>query len=149
MQSFKLFYLLILFIIISACGSTQVLSDDATLSLAIVKGKYIDLVDPSESLAEVPTEYVEGAFAIRQLTNTEATDTTGTGNYVTTFIPTDPNAKIKAVLYNPGSDITNFATESSYDDEEITPQDFFIIRVTSEDEVNVNYYKIGLTISLG
>jgi hypothetical protein len=115
------------------------------LSLAIVKGKYIELKEPATSLDEVPNDPT--LFATRQLTVAEAADTTGEGNYVTIFIPTHSGATIKAVQYDPGADISNFAQDTAYAEEAITVQDFFIIRVTAEDGETVSYYKIGLTIS--
>ena len=127
---------------ISRTVTLYVPSKDATLAVGYVKNQTVtDLGTPSGTLGS------ETAGAVT-ITPEQAADTED--NYYTGFYPTDYlNARVKVVKYASGADTSNFADDVewyAYGDAAISDGDFFIVRVTAEDQATVNYYKIVVTV---
>jgi|GEM_PF-1370750 len=118
--------------------AVTILSDVDTLQASsTVKGVTVtSLGAPSE----VPGSATGGSVT---LTTSQATN----GALTTLFTPTNSGATVKAVKYGSSDPITNFAADAAYADGTITDQDFFIIEVTSQDNLNTLYYKIVVTVN--
>jgi hypothetical protein len=71
------------------------------------------------------------------------------GAAATSFTATSPDAAItKVVKYATSDATTNFeSTDTAYNNEAITDNDFFIIKVTAEDTTTKQYYKVVVTVS--
>ena len=77
---------------------------------------------------------------------TRAADTSNAGLYITLFKPNDPKSKVKAVKYGNGASTANFEKDLTYTNQTIKNNDFFLIKVTAEDNVTISYYKIAVTV---
>lgn len=77
---------------------------------------------------------------------TRAADTSNAGLYITLFKPNDPKSKVKAVKYANGASTANFEKDLTYTNQTIKNNDFFLIKVTAEDNVTISYYKIAVTV---
>jgi putative transposon-encoded protein len=124
----------------SASANPQ--SSDATLSAtSTIKSQgSINLGTPDAVLASVTAGDVTISAA-------KAANSTGGAGFVTSFIPTDAGASTSRVVkYGTGEATTGFATDTTYSNEAITDQDFFIVEVTAADS-SVLYYKIIVTVS--
>ncbi|HRW56856.1 MAG TPA: hypothetical protein P5185_03690, partial [Oscillospiraceae bacterium] len=125
----------------SAIGELAFLSTDATLKASsTVKGATVALGTPAGTLGS------ETAGSV-MLTSAQAADTSNTGSYITLFDKNDGNATVKAVKYASGASTTNFASDTAYANEAISNGDFFIVRVTAQDGVTINYYRINVIVA--
>ncbi|AEY64948.1 hypothetical protein [Clostridium sp. BNL1100] len=77
---------------------------------------------------------------------TRAADTSNAGLYITLFKPNDPKSKVKAVKYANGASTANFEKDLAYTNQTIKNNDFFLIKVTAEDNVTISYYKVAVTV---
>jgi hypothetical protein len=117
------------------------LSTDATLkTTSTVKGETVSLGTPAGTLGS------ETAGSV-MLTSAQAADTSNTGSYITLFDKNDGNATVKAVKYASGASTANFASDTAYANEAISNGDFFIVRVTAQDGVTINYYRINVIVT--
>ena len=123
----------------TACSNSN---NDATLKdTSTVKGETVtDLGTPSSTLNDV----VAGTVTI---TATQAANTSNTGSFITLFDPTNAEATVKVVKYANGADTTNFETDTAYANQAITTLDFFIIKVTAQDEIASLFYKVVVTVT--
>ena len=126
------------------CVRTFSVSKDATLSASsIIKGVSVtDLGTPNSSLVSVTA----GSATISTI---QSEDTSNTGSYVTSFVPTDGDAMItKVVKYASGADDSNFATDTAYNGTDpISNGDFFVVEVTAADEATELYYEIAVAVT--
>jgi hypothetical protein len=118
----------------------QVLIANATLSAtSSIKGQAIQDFGTVASTIEGIASATPGAIAISTVQVN--------GSSSTVFQETDVyNAKVKAVKYAASADISGFETDTAYNDEMISNNDFFIVRVTALDNITVNYYKIIVSV---
>lgn len=77
---------------------------------------------------------------------TRAADTSNAGLYITLFKANDTKSKVKVVKYTNGASIANFEKDLAYTNQTIKNNDFFLIKVTAEDNVTINYYKVVVTV---
>ncbi len=78
---------------------------------------------------------------------TRAADTSNAGVYITLFAPNnDPKSRIRVVKYANGASTANFERDLAYTNENIKNNDFFLIKVTAEDNLTISYYKILVTV---
>lgn len=77
---------------------------------------------------------------------TKAADTSNAGSYITLFAPNDTKSRVKAVKYANGASTANFEKDTAYSYETINNNDFFLIKVTAEDNVTISYYKVAVTV---
>ncbi|MCX6113409.1 MAG: hypothetical protein NTY22_09075, partial [Proteobacteria bacterium] len=142
----KLNYIFFALILILTASCSKDRSTIATLkATSTVKGvALIGLGTPVNNLATM-TAADAGSVTI---TTAQAAVTSNAGNFVTFFDPTEIGATTKIVKYATGVDPSaTFATDTAYNNEAITDQDFFIIRVTAQDGVTVLCYKIVVTVT--
>ncbi len=107
-----------------------------------VKGQVLSgLGNPNEVLGSA----TPGAVTI---TWGKAQNTTNATTFITLFDPSSVlRHEVKVVKYTTGAPTTNFADDAIYTNQVIANQDFFIIRVTAQDETTVLYYKVIVTVS--
>lgn len=123
-----------------SCNLTAVIpSTDATLASATIKGVQAASIGIPGSDINFIAE--AGSATIN---STQAADDT----LLTYFNTTYPGAYVKAVKYAQGtSDFSGFAGASAYSNtDDIANGDFFIVRVTAEDQQAIKYYKIAVTL---
>jgi hypothetical protein len=113
------------------------ISSNATLSSAVIKGVTASLGTPNADL-----DLISAGSAT--LTSAQA----GNGGLTSMFTADDGSATVKAVKYAKDASITDFVNDTAYADESISNEDFFIIKVTAEDNT-VNYYRIDVTVTAG
>jgi hypothetical protein len=124
--------------------SNTVPSTDATLkaNTAKIKGQAVaDLGAPAASIAGAAAGTVS-------ITPERAADTSNTGNFITVFEKNVPVSTLKTVKYAKGSSTANFETDAAYNNETITSEDFFIVKVMAQDAVTVKYYKVSVYVVL-
>ncbi len=108
-----------------------------------IKGKAIGY-----SNVGTPASTIEGAKAgTMSLAITAAQDESNIGAYITLLRGTYSEANIKAVKYSAGASTKNFETDEAYSNTTIANNDFFIIKVTSENKKTVSYYKIIVKVN--
>ncbi len=96
----------------------------------------------------IPAKTIDGVTAgTTVLTGAAAADKTNAGSYITLFRATYAEAEIKAVKYAEGASTINFETDELYANTPISNNDFFILKVTSEDKKSLNYYKIIVKVN--
>ncbi len=115
------------------------LSDDATLltTSAIKNVQVSNLGTPSNTVTGVV--YGNITLTTQQATSSEATY----------FNTNSPYATIKVVKYAQGDSIANFENDTVFNNNDTTPianGDFFVIKVTAQDGVTINYYIIDVTV---
>jgi len=119
-----------------------VASNDATLKTSsTIKGQTVtSLGTPSATLGSVTGGTVT-------ITAAKAADTSNTGSFITLFEKNNTNATVKVVKYASGASTAGFASDTAYANQAISNGDFFIIKVTPEDTLIVNYYKVKVTVT--
>lgn len=121
----------------------------ATLSVSsIIKGITPTSLGPDYTALSQLGSQANGATTLSSI---QAADTSNTGSYVTSFIPTDAGASTtKVVFYASGTTvtapITTFATDTAYNGSAaLTGGGFFVIEVTAADGTK-NYYQIAVAV---
>ncbi|MEA4841854.1 MAG: DUF4347 domain-containing protein [[Clostridium] symbiosum] len=119
-----------------------VASNDATLKISsTIKGQTVtSLGTPSSTLGSVTGGTVT-------ITAAKAADTSNTGSFITLFEKNNTNATVKVVKYASGASTAGFASDTAYANQAISNGDFFIIKVTAEDTLIVNYYKVKVKVT--
>ena len=115
--------------------SSTVLSTTSTIKGATISDLGIPNMD--QSLV------VPGSVTISA---TRAEDTSNAGLYITLFKPNDPKSKVRVVKYANGASTANFENAAVYTNQTIKNNDFFLIKVTAEDNVTITYYKVVVTV---
>lgn len=118
-------------------------SGDAALKASsTIKGKTItSLGTPGATIAAAAA----GSVII---TPFKAADTSNAGAFVTLFEKNASTATVaKVVKYAKGAPTTNFETsDAAYNNEAISDEDFFIVRVNAQDPAKINYYRIVVRV---
>jgi phosphodiesterase/alkaline phosphatase D-like protein len=125
-------------------GATQTLNNDASLASAMVKGRPVNFSGGGEGT------FADFIAATVSITSAAAADDTGV--LITVFTPVDATgAEVRAVKVTV-ADLDHFATEAAfnrantYNDEAVTADDVFIVKVTAENGSTVKWHAIFLTI---
>jgi len=114
---------------------------NASLSEVIIKGVRLNnLPTPSEDIINI-------TFSTISISSISAQDTSNTYGFNTLFSLENSAADIKVVKYTNGSSVNNFETDPIYNNEAISNNDFFIIRVISEDLSILLYYKVLVEVN--
>ena len=123
-------------------GDPVVISSDATLKASsTVKGQAVSLGTPNASLGS------ETAGAVT-ITTTQASNTSNTEGFITLFDKTESHATVKVVKYASGAPTGNFESDAAYANQAISDGDFFVIKVTAQDETTVMYYRVNVTVTV-
>lgn len=135
--------------LLTSCGSSRHISltsnpSDATLSLSsTIKGVAIT----SFGTTIVDLNYAPEKWGEVTIDTIQAANTSNAGDFVTLFTPTNENAKVKVVKYPTGVNPSKtFDTDAVYANGPIADKDFFVVRVTSENGINVVFYVITITV---
>lgn len=130
---------------LSLVGATPAIAaNEKTLTTASkVKGVTVNLGTPSP--------FGGNPMGSVDLSPSQAADTSNSGNFVTEFIPTDPQASVVVALY-PNADFgmgnpSNFPGSYTYNGTgAVSNNQLFVIKVTQADNMSYQYYEIDIQI---
>jgi uncharacterized repeat protein (TIGR02543 family) len=127
-------------------ATAYVPSSEATLK-ATSKVKGVQVTSLGTPISDPETEIITDPGSVT-ISAAQAADTTGTGDYVTLFEPTDENiTQIKVVKYDdPLDDGRNFERDPEYNDEAINNGDRFLVGILAEDCISLHLYGIVVMV---
>ncbi len=151
LKSLNYVFLVFALVLCASCGSgIAPVSDDTTLNPATSTVKGVTLDTTGNSLG-TPGSVLDSDSVVLgsvYISSTQAEDTTNSGNYITQFVPNNPDATTKVVKYDNAASVdTNFENALPYDNEAIVDGNVFIVQVTAP-AATVLFYGIRVTIVL-